>query len=341
MLVSASTVKDTVANLERFVRRNRAAGIDHLILFLDADQPEVEAAFAGSAAVTCVRAWGPGWWGEHHPAGLNKRQNLNAGLANAVLTRSPWAEWLFHVDADEVVHLDRDRLEGLDRAIPVVHLEVLEAVSDPDAVAEGGWFKRLLVRPEREVLLERGLIPRLPNQAYFHGHVGGKSGWRPSLGLRAGVHKPQDLSGATLTGVSAGRVLHLESTTAQEFARKWRNLVAAGLDTMNVRGERRLIAGAVVEVVGRGLDEAATEAALHDLWRRTTRDPFPELRALGYLERIDVDAARFEPRPIPEGDLAAMRRLLAAAGGVDRRGLHGPHPERVLDRVVAAARMEP
>lgn len=339
MLVSASTVKDTVTNLETFVRRNLAAGLDHLVLFLDADQPEIEEHFGGRDDVTCVRAWGPEWWGEDRPDGLNTRQILNVSVANAVLTRVGWASWLFHIDGDEVVRLDRERLERLPERTGVVLLEVLESVSDPDAEAEGGWFKRLLTRDERQVLLDRGLIAARPNRAYFHGHITGKSGWRPTLELRGGVHKPRDREDRPVTGERAPwlQVLHLDSPTATEFARKWRNLVGAGLATMAAREQRGDIGRQVADVLARPLGDDEVEAELQALWRRTTRDPFPELRDLGYLERIDVDEVRYRPRPVPAAGRAELRALLGAAGGTDRRGLHGPHRERVLDQIVAAA----
>ena len=42
MILTVTTLKDTLPNVQRFVAGNLAGGIDHLIIFLDAPDPEVE-----------------------------------------------------------------------------------------------------------------------------------------------------------------------------------------------------------------------------------------------------------------------------------------------------------
>lgn len=332
MLVSASTVKDSPANLRRFVDRNLGAGLDHMVLFLDDALPEAEELFAGSPHVTCVRAAGEEWWGDAPVPGLNARQNINASLVNLALARAGWASWLFHLDADEVVRIDRSRLLRLDPSVRAVRLEVLEAVSHEDAEAEGGWFKLLLPRPDRELLLERGLIRGLANNAYFHGHVAGKSAWRPDLDLRAGIHKPVDRAGRKVRGLEAAwlQVLHLDAVAVADFARKWRAFSRAGVETMRFRAERAVLAESVLRVLAQGLSTEDEDRALHRIWSESVRDPFPQLRDLGYLVRVDTDERAHRPRAPAAPDLARLREVLSASVGADRTALLRGEPETVL-----------
>jgi len=55
VILSVSTVKDTVPNLRRFVRRNLGNGIDHMVVFVDADDPAAESFLSAHPNVTCIR----------------------------------------------------------------------------------------------------------------------------------------------------------------------------------------------------------------------------------------------------------------------------------------------
>ena len=90
MIISASTVKDSRDNVEKFVRRNLLGGIDHLVLFLDAPLPEVEELLDGHPDVTYVRAHGD-WWGSMDAGGLNERQINNAALISRLAAGFDWA----------------------------------------------------------------------------------------------------------------------------------------------------------------------------------------------------------------------------------------------------------
>ena len=105
MIATVSTVKDTLANVQRFVRGNLAGGVDHMVILLDGPDPEVEEWLAGQDHVTHVVA-DDAWWGRR-PPNINDRQRLGANLVKAVLTVVPGVDWLFHVDADEICQIDR------------------------------------------------------------------------------------------------------------------------------------------------------------------------------------------------------------------------------------------
>ena len=131
MLFTASTVKDSAANLRRFVTGNLAGGIDHLVVFVDAPEATDPAALEvleSHPSVTCVRT-GEEWWQGDRPGQLNTRQRINANLTKAVLSRVPGAEWVFHIDADEIAQVDRAALASAPADARVVRLAPLEAVS--------------------------------------------------------------------------------------------------------------------------------------------------------------------------------------------------------------------
>ena len=132
LVVTASTVKDTLPNLERYVDGNLAGGADHLFLFLDApDDPataEVRGFLDAHPHVTCV-VTDDAWWVDKRPEQLNTRQRINANVVKALLSRVDWADWVFHIDADEVVQIDRAVLGRVPAATRAVKLAPLEAVS--------------------------------------------------------------------------------------------------------------------------------------------------------------------------------------------------------------------
>src|SRR5688572_18815172 len=106
MLFTASTVKDTLPNVQRFVRGNLAGGVDHMVVLLDApgaeDQREVRAWLEEQPNVTTVPT-DKEWWAGDRPGQLNVRQRTNVNVVKQVLGGFDWAEWLFHIDGDEIV----------------------------------------------------------------------------------------------------------------------------------------------------------------------------------------------------------------------------------------------
>ena len=111
MIVTASTILDTPANVRRFVADNLAMGVDHMVVFLDdpsaPDQDQIADELSRHRHVTCVPAGGD-WWAGRRPKGLNVRQRIHANLTLELLADMEWAQWVFHVDGDEVVALDRE-----------------------------------------------------------------------------------------------------------------------------------------------------------------------------------------------------------------------------------------
>ena len=101
VILTVSTVKDTVPNLRRFVSRNLGNGVDHLLVFLDSENPAAESFLRAHPHVTCVRT-DDEWWQGHRPAQLNSRQNFNANVANPEALRGMF-EWLGEPYDDKAV----------------------------------------------------------------------------------------------------------------------------------------------------------------------------------------------------------------------------------------------
>src|SRR5690606_39074211 len=121
--------KDTLPNVQRFVRGNLAGGVDHMVVFLDAagahGQREVREWLEEQPHVTTIRT-GKEWWAGDKPGHLNVRQRINVNLLKHVLKQFDWAEWLFHVDGDEIVQVDRGVLAHVPDDVTAVRLAPLE-----------------------------------------------------------------------------------------------------------------------------------------------------------------------------------------------------------------------
>ncbi len=342
LVVLASTVKDTLANVERYVDGNLAGGADHLVVFLDAPDdpatPEVRAFLDAHPHVTCV-VTDDAWWADKRPQQLNTRQRSNANLVKALLSTVDWAAWLFHVDADEVVQLDRAVLDGVPASQPAVSLAPLEAVSRKQWDGDPTWFKRLLESDDLTLLQTLGVIERAANGAYFHGHVDGKSGLRPTTDLWLTLHHVVDADKNEIeafTDAASLRVLHYESFSGEDFVRKWTSLLAAG-PMANFRPAREPTAIALQTLIAKGLSPEQAQPYLMRIFERTTEDDFDSLRDLGLLEHVDPRAGTHTPRALPDGSLAT---LLDAVRREPKRPFHPGTPavqvQKILDRIAPA-----
>lgn len=304
MYFTATTVKDSPENVRFFVDANLASGVDHLFVFLDAPredgQAEVAALLDEHPHVTCVRA-GKAWWDGDRPASLNVRQRINANWVRTLLAPYDWAEWLFHVDGDEVAALDHEALAAVPAGVDAVWLTPWEAVSEWAPAGRPTRFKRLLEDPELNLLHVLGELPEPTNQAYFHGHVLGKSGVRPGSGLGLTLHE-----GVSADGVRQPRhedprlhVLHYDAPSGEEFVRKWTALTSAG--PARYRPSRQPAARALRALLTGDLPPATREKYLRRIYELTTRDDVETLAELQLLVDADPATGAHTPRPFPPG----------------------------------------
>lgn len=340
LVCAVSTVKDTLPRLEQYVARNLAGGVDHLFVLLDADQPEVATVLDAHPHVTCIPT-DAGWWRGGRPPELNHRQRINANAVRHLLGELGWASWLFHVDGDEVVRVDRDRLATVPASVPAVRLEVREAVSRLRWERPPTWFKRPLGKPELRRLARRGVIEKPSNGAFLHGHADGKSGVRPGGDTWLTLHDPVGADGGAVeTAADASfLVLHFESYSGEEFARKWTALAQAGPDT-RLRPIRQRTMDAVQDLLARGLSPQALERELLALYERTIADDLDLLRELGVVEEIDADRGTHRPA----GLTAEQRSALEAGVGRLRdlpKDRFRPPANRPVETPVAAPTAAP
>lgn len=301
MICTVTTLKDDLDNVRHFVEGNLSQGVDLMLVFLDAPDARVERFLAEHPHVLLFR--GPDWWGEHRPTSLNARQRVNAFFAGALLSGFPWAEWLFHVDGDEIALLDRSVIATVPEQYRAIHLAPLEAASEPVPAGRATRFKRLLEREELFLLHALEVIARPNNGHYFHGHVNGKSGIRPAVDIRLGAHVAIDAAGERVEHFEhAGlRHLHYESDSAEEFVRKWSSLASSG-GTPRMRQNRRRVVGAVTALHQLGLPEATLRKYLTTLYYNTTADDVDTLSELNLLEHVEATSGDHTPERLSRSD---------------------------------------
>ncbi len=337
MLVTVSTVKDTLPNIQRFVTGNLAGGVDHLVVFLDAGDPEVRGWLDEHPHVTCVRT-DKTWWQGQRPAELNVRQRVNANLVKALLTTVEEADWLFHIDADEIVQVDRAVLDELPASTRAVKLAPLEAVSRKRWDGEPVWFKRLLDKPDLVLLHTLGAIDRPANGAFFHGHVDGKSGLRPTMDLWLSLHHVVDdkRDEAVSYADDRLRLLHYESFSGEDFVRKWTSILTAG-PMANFRPGREPTAVALQALIGKGLSPEQAEPYLMRIFERTTEDDFDTLRDLGLLEQVDPREGSHRPQPFSEDGYAGLLEVLDRLRDEPKRPFHPGEPAAAAREILERA----
>ena len=328
MITTVSTVKDDVTRLRRWVDRNMAAGVDRMVIFVD-DRDDAQTAAELNANPGVVAVDAGTWWGAEYPAKLNVRQRINANAALSVVREHDPQGWMFHIDGDEVVHLDKERLLALADDTEAVQLSPLEAL------AQWKWhddevtvFKRLLTDEELNLLHLLGMLERPDNNADFRGHTAGKAGLRVTSDAWLDIHRVVD---DRRTPVAAHRaswlqVLHYESHTLEEFVRKWTNHTTSG-HRLVARTERRRLASAMTaEGWGQWPVEVVDEVR-RELFAATALDDREGLERLGLLVAPVMPEGPAVP-PTSDPHLAGIEQGLFALATTDtsRFNLGDPDP---------------
>ncbi|PKH40890.1 Glycosyl transferase family 2 [Nocardioides alpinus] len=326
MITTVSTVKDDVERLQRWIDRNLAAGVDRMVVFLD-DRDDARTAAALNALPGVVAVDAAAWWGDEFPSKLNVRQRINANAALHVVRETDPRGWMFHIDGDEVLHLDREQLLALPEDTEAVRLAPLEALAQwewPDD--EVTLFKRLLSVEELNLLHLLGMLERPANDDYFRGHTSGKSGLRVSSDASLDIHRVVDDSRNPVSAHRASwlQVLHYESHTLDEFVRKWTNHTTSG-HRLVARPERRRLASAMTAEGWAQWPAEIADDVRRRLFAATALDDRGGLERLGLLVAPVMPDGPAAPMP---GDphQEAIGAGLSALGGTDRTrfGLDAP-----------------
>lgn len=337
LICTVSTILDTVENVAEFVARNQRAGADHMFICLDGDTPDVADYLAGVDHVTAVRTDNT-YWGNRPPPGLNSRQMINANLVCAALSAFPCVRWLFHLDGDECLDIDRAELLAAPPDVPAVHLGVLESVSQADLLRPEPLFKRQPTPDELALLQVLGVIDRPRLSGYFRGHVAGKPGIRPRLDLQLRIHRVQNRDGGRVAELRSPHlnVLHYDCWSPDEFLRKWSAHLVAG--SGKSVGRRALVRQAISAVTANdALDDQQRHAVLMAVYRAAIADDVTTLAGLGLLVSPPDERHCHRPRGLPADDTDAIHRLVSRLARADKSFFRtaggGPHPRLLFRKI--------
>lgn len=339
MLCTVSTVKDSRANIEQFVRRNLASGANRMFIFLETNDDDTYGFLIDHPCVTPVLT-DDAYWRDARSDELTSRQLVNANRVNCLLSPLESVGWLVQLDGDECLDIDKERLFGLDADIRCVRLGVLEAVSSEQPTAHPSrdvqYFKKKLKREELERLTELGAIDAPHNRHYFFGYLIGKAAVRPGLDLNMGIHRASRKNGQGIEHLKAQffNVPHYDSVSSAEFVRKWEAHLSGG--ATKFRPERQVVAAAIAAILNEeSLDEAARKRRLTAIYKRHIEDPVDLLLELDLLVRPPTDRHDYQPTPFADRDRKAVEGLLRRLHAVDKAMFH---PESRPDSSIAVMR---
>jgi Glycosyl transferase family 2 len=335
-IVAVSTVKADPDQVERYLRRNLGAGVDHMLVFLDDANPPVRELLEAHPHVTVVRT-GPKYWNGARPPRVSDRLRINMNLANAVLATIPSVAWLVSIDSDEAVCIDAEALRSSDARAVV--LSVLEAVSKrtwPDD--EPTLFKSRPTYGELAALAAMGIIIEPDLAYYFRGHQEGKPAVRPDLRVRVRVHSAHDEAGTGLARPAPDmHVLHYESHSLDDFVRRWKDYAAATAHLRTHRDDRKLTGIALHTLHHHdNLTKRQRDRLIKHLFDREVADDVRTLRAMGLAG--PAPTRQYQPRQLPPTHVDQIERLVEALLPADKAVFNeGGTTEQVAAELAAAS----
>jgi len=311
-----ATIKAPARDILNFAAHHLDLGAHRVHVYLDAPNPEAEAALRAHPKCRVILC-DAGYWRRRRkragrPEAHQRRQSLNASHC---LQRRPQVDWLGHIDADEFLWPATplpEQLAALPDATLSARVRPIEALApDPGDPPPAGtrWFKSCARLPGPRRAETQAIYPG--HGAHLNGgflsHVAGKVFVRTGIeGVHMRIHNAFrghriDARSRDLPGT---RLCHLHAT---DWA-QWRDSYAFRLAQGSYRAGLRPAApdgtGLTLHALLRRLESEGGEAALRRFWREVCVAT-PELRAR----------------------LAAHGRLHAIALGLDaRRARHFPAP---------------
>ena len=338
LLCTVSTVKDTLDNVRHFVESNLASGADHMFVFLDEEDPEVEDYLTGREHVTAIRT-DETYWAGVRPEELRRRQLVNANLVTTLLAPHESAAWLAHIDGDECLEIDKDELPRLPPDLRCMRLSVREAASTEFGDRHGKLFKKKLGPGNLEELVRLGVLTGPSNRLWLTGHLRGKTLIRPALDLEIRLHRVVRRQGLELPDHRhpSFRVLHYECVSFDEFVRKWTSHVRAGGAAF--REERHVLFNAVNRVVSdETLDDRQRRDAMLALYRKHVEDPVDLLTERGFLKPWQEEWHTYHPLGLRPQDREGVDALLALLLAADKSTFEkGSGPSATIEVLLGAS----
>lgn len=308
-IITVSMVSDTLPNVRRWVDRTLASGVDHMLVFLDEERPDVQQMLEAHPMVTVVRTEDE-YWNHDRPTPLPDRQMINANVSLTALVDVPSAGWLFHIDVDEALSFDREEFIELD----------LRAARFPtlEAVAKRTWprneprlFKKQPTTEELYALAALGVIDEPELDSYFRGHHLGKTGVRPHLDVRFRVHSVYERPDTVIQQVKPPgmHLLHYASFSVRDFVDRWQ-----GFDPERASGRpfRSQHVGTAFHTIRHhpGVGRFARKRLVAELFDQVIADDIKTLDSFGLL----VPSPRrppVAPRPLSSDDVRRLEAALA------------------------------
>lgn len=311
-IVTASTVGDTPDRVNRFVQRTLTTGVDHMIVFLDAEQPDVRSRLEEHPRVTVVETHVDYWRGRR-PSARADRHLVNANVACAALAGAQTVRWLFRLDPGDVLAFDREAL--LDVRTPAVVLPALEAVARPSwRGGEPRLYKKVPTTAELHALAGLGRIPAPEMRWVFRSPILRATGVRPAEGIRlpeAGADQEPDHLPLQASTLPDAYLLHRSDCTIEEFAEHWGRLDPQ--EPFHSAADRQL-AAAFRSVAGSTLlGEAERRARVAALFDRFVADDVRALRQFGLVLRRPGHRAA-QPHPLTGAETSRLETALRDLG---------------------------
>lgn len=307
-IITVSMIADTLPNIQHFVRRTLSSGVDHMLLFLDDDRPDVQAWLEQHPMTTPIRTLSEYWNGQR-PTPLPDRQMVNANISLTALAEIPSAGWLFHIDVDEALAFDRDEFLQLNpRAARFLTLEAV--AKRRSRGGEPRLFKEIPNQKELYALAGLGVISSPELDSYFRGHYLGKSGVRPNPNVRFRVHSVYERPNTPIETAKPPnmRLLHYASWCLDDFIDRWRDFLPEDADGRPFRSKHLGTAFHTLRnhpALGR-LERRRLVGGLFD---RYIADDIPTLRDFGLLVPNPLRSG-VEPRRLPREEVQRLERAL-------------------------------
>ncbi|MEM7295995.1 MAG: glycosyltransferase family 2 protein [Pseudomonadota bacterium] len=302
-----ATVDEPLQLVIAFVAHHLSLGCHHIWLFLDRENPEVEAALADHPKLSVTRTDASYWdaIGEH-PAVHVRRQLFNAQRAYREASGGPnGVDWLVHCDGDEFLIMeDVDRslaeLAALPGSLPslrILNSERAWAAGAPRAHVFDGLERRPFRRRrgamvdvfgEQSLFLRQGVL----------GYTAGKSFVRTGRPLFLGIHRPKrraqdgwaDHESRVMEWDSIfTRLIHFDGLTPFHWITKLRRKATdqPSPSVLQARvGEERMMQ---IETLCAAATSELDARRLHDDLRVLQPELITQLHALGQVGPIPID----------------------------------------------------
>jgi hypothetical protein len=299
MIAIVSTVRTAPTDLKLFVSYHLNCGVDRIFLFFDNPDDTSISLLEDDARIVCTRCDGAHWAasGLGIAPATDKRQIYNADLS-LKWARKAGADWLIHVDSDELILTPNYDIKSYLRNITdadAVIFPTLEALPRMHCrehpFQELTWFKIDGGRPRAQRLAGLMGCSGIMRHGYIKGHTAGKTALRTSSDVESvQVHRPfgRDLK---FENSDSSFVLHFDCCTFDDWVSKWKKRYDGITDFQNMSDARKQQFAEFCRAY-----ETGSEDRLRGTFRQSHIASKPQqavLLCLGFLRRVNVPATLF------------------------------------------------